>query len=77
MSHQETGKSREVLIAETLAVARGIRQRLDPNVLQTAHDAALQQKPQEIRIDRERNIKFVMDFLNSPAGAHLKSKILT
>ena len=77
MSNKNEKKSREELIEETLEKARQIRKKLDPKVLKAVREASVQQKPEEVKIDRKRNVKFVMDFLNSPEGAHLKSKIIS
>lgn len=77
MSNKDNEKSREELIKETLAKARQIRKKLDPKVLKAVREASAQQNSDEVKVDRQRNVKFVMDFLNSPEGAHLKSKIIS
>lgn len=79
-------KSRAEMIVELQAVMETVRTKLDPELLARAerliHATSLQPVQKDrgtveetVKIDRERNVKFVMDFLNSPAGARLKAKL--
>lgn len=74
-------KTREENILNLLKQLRAIRSKLSPDILELASHS-IQNQPSkeqedagEIKIDRKKNVKFVMDFLNSPEGAHLKAKI--
>ncbi len=68
---------RTEMISKTLTHLREIRRQIDPEILKSFREKVIQkpQEPDVIKIDREKNTRFVMDFLNSPAGAHLKDKI--
>lgn len=73
----DTEFDRAKVIAEMMESVRHIRSNIHPDVLQQAKDVIQNcgREQTEIKIDRQRNVKFVMDFLNSPAGQHLKNKI--
>lgn len=73
----QADKKRSEHIEEILTTLRDIRSRLEPTFLERISDIldTNAESPSEIKIDRARNTKFVMDFLNSPEGAHLKDKI--
>ena len=68
---------RRELIADILKKAEIIRRNLSPDILAHAKGALGNQQKEDsyIKIDRQKNIRFVKDFLNSPSGAHLKDKI--
>ena len=72
---------RQEQIAEILKSMTKIRKNMNQDLLQniqkilTDEDNVPDTQTTEIKVDRERNVKFVMEFLNSDAGASLKSKI--
>jgi hypothetical protein len=75
-------KSRDQLQSEALQNMQKIREKMDPDLLERMHrlitegTASQNDLPDRIPIDRKRNTQMVMDFLNSPQGAHLRAKIL-
>lgn len=73
----QADKTRLEHIEEILTTLRDIRSRLEPTFLERISEIldTNAESPSEIKIDRARNTQFVMDFLNSPEGAHLKDKI--
>ena len=76
MTNSEHKKSREENIHLVLQQLKRIRNKIDPEILEMASQSLQPTSTSsEIKIDRKRNVRFVMDFLNSPEGAHLKDKI--
>ena len=76
MTNSEYKKSREENIQLVLQQLKRIRNKIDPEILEMASQSLQPTSTSsEIKIDRKRNVRFVMDFLNSPEGAHLKDKI--
>jgi hypothetical protein len=54
---------------------RTIREKIDPVLLDKAHQMIMGDAPENVPVDREHNIRTVMAFLNSPAGEHFREKV--
>ena len=73
--------SREEAISKILKTIKTTREKISPQLL-ILMEKYLTKTPMipvkecgHIRIDRAKNKAFIQDFLNSPAGAHLRDKI--
>lgn len=85
MTNHKPDAASQKIRDDALKQLRRTREQIDPKILQLMQQAIAAQKPQKavktspektIKIDKQRNVRFVMDFLQSPAGASLRDKIL-